>query len=169
MWRKLDRSKIQKHKEHDCPRRITKCRYCPLDMPYIEIWSHEQTCGAKTNKCYFCTEWIKKKEWDAHIDYCKKKKEGTLTEQDEAPKLSPKKANPTFGDYIPCPYCSDPFSEWDELQVHILCNHPSEAETLSDQSNVQNTEPVQEIAPQNTESSTSNNQIQENMDTTQDN
>ena len=168
----LDRSKLASHKQNDCPKRIVKCNYCPLDMPYVEIWAHEQTCGAKTQKCFFCNEWIKNKDWDAHIEYCKKRKEGTLTEEDKPPVVAVSPTRPVFGDYISCPYCADPFQEWDDLQIHILCNHPSEAENLGTTGEPMKNEKVTENVDQQASNnaapeSNSNSNANENMDTNQ--
>ena len=179
----MDKSKLQNHKDKECPRRITKCKFCPLDMPYIEIWSHEQTCGAKTNKCDKCNQWIKKSDWDNHYPVC------GLKDVSPPPNNSPYKSpfnntynnnnnrKPTFGDFIPCPYCSDPFEEFDDLQVHILITHPTEANFTEGDNNQDNkkNEENQDNQPQQNNNTNEENNNNENknenvdMDTTNDN
>jgi len=149
----VDKSRLKSHKENNCPHRITKCSFCPLDMPYIEIWSHEQTCGAKTNKCDKCNQWIKKKDWDLHYQSCGK---------DVPQYKEPTPQKPTFGDFIPCPYCSTPFVEWDELQIHILITHPTEAEHFTTGGNENENENENE---NNQSNNTVNIQSNENINT----
>lgn len=116
------------HKKNDCPKRIVRCEYCPLEMPYNEKFEHEKKCGAQTEKCDRCKKYIQKKDYPIHVVTC------------QLPIPPPRRnffginSNKRSGEeeFI-CPVCYSPFIHLDDLQVHMF-EHGTENEIPQEQS-----------------------------------
>ncbi len=58
---RLESRMLTSHKENDCPKRIVRCSFCPLEMSYIEKYEHELKCGSQTEKCDTCKRYIQRR------------------------------------------------------------------------------------------------------------
>jgi len=117
---------VLEHKKSDCPARNVTCRYCTLMMQYRKMWTHEQSCGAVTEVCPKCSNRHPRRDLEGHEKIC-------------AGSSLPYKAPPrrtTFAnniinnnnDMMLCEKCQQPFSSFEELQVHIFTDHHAELE-----------------------------------------
>lgn len=64
----LEKCKLQDHLSNDCPKRRTKCQICDIDVEVSEISEHENYCGARTEKCQECGEFVMLKYKQLHLD-----------------------------------------------------------------------------------------------------
>jgi len=109
----MEKRLILEHKKSDCSGRNVACRFCHLKMQYRKLWSHEQNCGAVTEVCPKCRNRYSRRDFDAHASSCS----GTT----ETYKIPHRRA-PT-NDMMLCEKCKQPFSNFEDLQVHILTEH----------------------------------------------
>ena len=75
---KFTNNEIINHKTI-CDYRLVPCRFCELNVIFIELEEHENTCGSTTQKCGKCGLFIEKKNFKNHI--CQKKESEYLSEQ----------------------------------------------------------------------------------------
>jgi len=57
----LEKYLVPNHKMNDCPLRIVRCFYCPLEMPYRNRYQHAQQCGSQTDRCENCNRYVRKR------------------------------------------------------------------------------------------------------------
>ena len=136
----IEKRLLSTHKLTECPKRIVRCSYCPLDMPYVELFEHEAKCGSQTEKCDSCSRYIQKRDLLVHMVTCAEeqelRKQGLKGNSGNSPYGSPFKyggggipghfappsppAKKPEEDLMPCPYCSTPFLHLDDLEVCIF-------------------------------------------------
>lgn len=136
----LEARLVAAHKRDACSQRMCRCKFCHLGMPYRELWAHEKECGAKTEKCLQCGQFVRISEIDGHAAVC------GVADVDSAPRFfgggggdwgaaayrnngdwAPPPAGrrpPRGDDYLLCPHCNEPCAQLDDLQVHLLVAHP---------------------------------------------
>ena len=122
---------MEKHKLQDCKKRIVKCEYCPLEMPYIEKFEHEMKCGSQTERCEKCRKYIQKRDLMVHMVDCEtgyssspSKYVGSPYRTSFVPPPSPPRTQVVSDEYM-CEVCKVPFEHFDDLQVHMLTAHES--------------------------------------------
>ncbi|KAL3271684.1 hypothetical protein HHI36_022157 [Cryptolaemus montrouzieri] len=47
---------------------LLACRYCELELPKMDLEAHENYCGARTDKCLDCGEFVMYKYRQMHLD-----------------------------------------------------------------------------------------------------
>eukprot|EP01114_Cavostelium_apophysatum_P014512 TRINITY_DN3787_c0_g1_i6.p1 TRINITY_DN3787_c0_g1~~TRINITY_DN3787_c0_g1_i6.p1 ORF type:complete len:1009 (+),score=225.69 TRINITY_DN3787_c0_g1_i6:144-3170(+) len=132
----MESRRLLHHKEKECNRRIVRCDYCPLEMPYLEKFEHERQCGSQTEKCEKCGRYVAKKDLAVHSVDCTGSSFGTSPSRPSyfggyQPTISSPvttsaatSQNKRQGeDVMMCPICMEPFVHLDDLQVHLLSQH----------------------------------------------
>lgn len=131
----LENRVLQTHKEIECPKRIVRCQYCPLEMPYNEKLAHENRCGSQTEKCDKCNKYIRRSEFPVHIVECSKPKPTTpyshfyrpiQTEQPDFPEIGTSTNKRQGEEVLLCPICMNPFVHLDDLEVHMISQHEND-------------------------------------------
>lgn len=74
---KFKKNEIEKHKIN-CDYRLISCKYCELNVIFLELEEHENICGSTTQKCEKCGLLIEKKLFNNHI--CQKQESELLSE-----------------------------------------------------------------------------------------
>ncbi|KAJ2940237.1 hypothetical protein O0L34_g11807 [Tuta absoluta] len=59
---------LEDHVRDSCGHTIKSCRYCELEVPRRELPGHESYCGARTEQCAACAEWVMIKYRQLHLD-----------------------------------------------------------------------------------------------------
>lgn len=49
-----------------CSKRKLICKYCNAAKMAMEMSDHETYCGARTERCDRCPDWVQLREWDSH-------------------------------------------------------------------------------------------------------
>eukprot|EP00026_Physarum_polycephalum_P005372 Phypoly_transcript_05404.p1 GENE.Phypoly_transcript_05404~~Phypoly_transcript_05404.p1 ORF type:complete len:647 (-),score=125.54 Phypoly_transcript_05404:29-1945(-) len=55
------------HKEFECPKRLVKCVFCGMELPYNERYNHQNDCGGRTATCPHCKKIFKRRDMKTHI------------------------------------------------------------------------------------------------------
>jgi hypothetical protein len=53
--------------KHLCKYRIEKCIYCFEEMEWVDLETHEPTCGSQTVNCVLCNDIVIRKKMKTHI------------------------------------------------------------------------------------------------------
>jgi len=145
----LETRLLEFHKASECPKRIVRCQYCPLEMPYVERYEHEKKCGSQTDRCEFCHKYVKKQDLAVHVVDCQKPKAIPELNQYYHPPQFPQ--NKRQGeDVLLCPMCDTPFVHYDDLEVHVLTAHSDDSKTQDMDEEIKSVEdkPPEEVQPQ---------------------
>ncbi|XP_028167411.1 XIAP-associated factor 1-like, partial [Ostrinia furnacalis] len=59
---------LEDHIRDSCAHTIKSCRFCELELPRRELPAHEGYCGARTEQCPDCREWVMIKYRQLHRD-----------------------------------------------------------------------------------------------------
>lgn len=62
----LEKGDIEEHKMYDCPKRLTKCKFCELECAADCMKEHVEYCGSRTEECAKCGQFILLKEKAVH-------------------------------------------------------------------------------------------------------
>ncbi|XP_050668411.1 uncharacterized protein LOC126967772 isoform X2 [Leptidea sinapis] len=59
---------LEDHIRDSCAYTMQTCRYCSLELRRSEVPTHEKYCGARTEQCPECREWVMLKYTQLHLD-----------------------------------------------------------------------------------------------------
>ncbi|CAK1590013.1 unnamed protein product [Parnassius mnemosyne] len=102
---------MEDHIRDSCAHTVKSCRFCELELSRRELPLHEGYCGARTEQCPDCKEWVMLKYRQLHID----SNHGFLRLDDDpipVPKREPAKTTnvPKLGDWPKLPTPSNAFN-----------------------------------------------------------
>jgi len=136
----LESRLIQNHKSNLCTRRIVTCEYCPLQMPYVEKYEHEQKCGSQTQKCEKCKKYIMKKDATVHTIDCETLNTPYYYSSSPTHSFTTPQNKRQGEEVMLCPTCMTPFVHFDDLEVHMISSHENVYGADSQTSLVENKE-----------------------------
>ncbi|KAL0266568.1 UNVERIFIED_CONTAM: hypothetical protein PYX00_009078 [Menopon gallinae] len=64
----LEKFRLNSHLTNECPKRNVRCQICDIEIAADDIFEHENYCGARTEKCPECGEYVMLKYTQLHLD-----------------------------------------------------------------------------------------------------
>ncbi|XP_045503157.1 TRAF-type zinc finger domain-containing protein 1-like isoform X2 [Colias croceus] len=86
---------LEDHIRDSCAHTMQTCKYCTLDLRRGELPAHERYCGARTEQCEQCGEWVMMRYRQLHLD----SNHGFLRLDDDPPPFRKDKPNKIFNDW----------------------------------------------------------------------
>ncbi|XP_038214941.1 uncharacterized protein LOC119834601 isoform X2 [Zerene cesonia] len=86
---------LEDHIRDSCAHTMQTCKYCALDLRRGELPAHERYCGARTEQCEQCGEWVMMRYRQLHLD----SNHGFLRLDDDPPPFRKDKPNKIFNDW----------------------------------------------------------------------
>jgi hypothetical protein len=120
--------KIAQHQSTTCSKKNVPCMYCDLSFLRQNLAEHEESCGSLSTECDACGTKLLRRELMQHLSICdgttKTHPPWAFDPTDPAfstrrPSSRPAPVPPAFQ----CEFCTAPFEEFDDLQVHVLTTH----------------------------------------------
>ncbi|CAI5504028.1 unnamed protein product [Closterium sp. Naga37s-1] len=62
----MERRLLPEHESSACPLRSLICPYCDLPVTAMDLQSHADVCGSRTDPCDICSKYVRKREQAAH-------------------------------------------------------------------------------------------------------
>ncbi|CAI7818196.1 unnamed protein product [Closterium sp. NIES-54] len=62
----MERRLLAEHEASACPLRSMICAYCDLPVTAMDLQSHTDVCGSRTDQCEICNKYVRKREQEAH-------------------------------------------------------------------------------------------------------
>ncbi|XP_048412605.1 TRAF-type zinc finger domain-containing protein 1-like isoform X2 [Stegostoma tigrinum] len=69
---KVEKNKVEKHENLECPLRLVKCQYCELELAFNKSEEHADYCGSRTEPCAACGRNVLVKDVNVHHTSCGK-------------------------------------------------------------------------------------------------
>ncbi|KAK4726244.1 hypothetical protein R3W88_031161 [Solanum pinnatisectum] len=66
----MEREVLAVHKGENCPQRLVACEYCEFPLPAIDLFTHQDVCGNRTELCQLCNGYIRLREIIVHASRC---------------------------------------------------------------------------------------------------
>ncbi|KAL3321954.1 hypothetical protein AABB24_039531 [Solanum stoloniferum] len=66
----MEREALAVHKGENCPQRLVACEYCEFPLPAIDLFTHQDVCGNRTELCQLCNGYIRLRELIVHASRC---------------------------------------------------------------------------------------------------
>ncbi|CAG4931643.1 unnamed protein product [Colias eurytheme] len=86
---------LEDHIRDSCAHTMQTCKYCTLELRRGELPAHERYCGARTEQCEQCGEWVMMRYRQLHLD----SNHGFLRLDDDPPPFRKDKPNKIFNDW----------------------------------------------------------------------
>jgi len=122
----MEKRRIINHKKNECSRRTVTCKYCNLAMQYWKRYTHEVSCGAVTEVCSKCNARYPRSAAEYHESTCGG---AALSTSPPRKTFSPRNNVKAGNDMMLCEKCQHPFSNFEELQVHVFTEHINDLES----------------------------------------
>ncbi|CAI5462693.1 unnamed protein product [Closterium sp. Yama58-4] len=62
----MERRLLPEHEASACPLRSLICAFCDLPVTAMDLQSHTDVCGSRTDRCEICSKYVLKRDQEAH-------------------------------------------------------------------------------------------------------
>eukprot|EP00252_Welwitschia_mirabilis_P019941 TRINITY_DN4756_c0_g1_i2.p1 TRINITY_DN4756_c0_g1~~TRINITY_DN4756_c0_g1_i2.p1 ORF type:complete len:231 (-),score=33.06 TRINITY_DN4756_c0_g1_i2:136-828(-) len=63
----IERGQMSQHANEKCSHRLVPCLYCEYPVPRVDLESHVEFCGNRTEYCYHCDKYVRLCQMSTHV------------------------------------------------------------------------------------------------------